>query len=412
MITLDHPDVFAQIRGIPCGLIPIRIDGKLSLAIKAQKESLLAIQQNRGFAFYVVPMETPDGTIISLVTAFFDDADEPLVIRTPLFGDEQPSVEIVAILLSPEIDIYFFDEHMREWMSYRCRLNDPGSHLQSSDEIRLAAYDCETSSAIPQKLGEWFSYRTPVEDAQAIRVVLEKELWPSDIAIIDAREGANDYHGTEGFSLTTLTRDEVRPGYYQERDIVAAFKRFLDADQIILNPNRRESGNEFADVVAGTYETVILVQAKDSPNTAKSLARSLSRKVKTSGHQLAKAVSQTEGALSYARIGDPVKLIVNKRDVDLHIAERRILNIVIIKEVFPSQSAAILAAIAKFASRGESLVILDYLAFSAFVHHFPDEHRLVAEFKDFIRQVADAGAWIDPQKFLLGRFLDRIEPTG
>jgi len=412
MITLDHPGVFAQIRGIPCGLIPIRIDGKLSLAIKAQKESLLAIQQNQGFAFYVVPIETPDGTIISLVTAIFDDVDEPLVIRTPLFGDEEPSVEIVSILLSSEVDIYFFDEHMREWMSYRCRLNDPGSHLQSSDEIRLAAYDSETSSAILQVLGEWFSYRTPIHDAQAIRVVLEEELWPSDIAIIDARDGANDYHGNHGISLTMLTRDEVRPGYYQERDIVAAFKRFLDPDQIMLNPGRPGSSNECADVLACTDVTVILVQAKDSPNTAKSLARSLSRKVKTSEHHLDKAVSQAEGALSYVRGGDPVQLIVNKQHVDLHIAERRILNLVIIKEVFPSQSAAILAAIARFAARGESLVILDYPAFSAFAHHFPDEHRLVAEFEDFTRQVVDAGAWIDPQKFLLGRFLDRIAPTG
>ena len=209
-----------------------------------------------------------------------------------------------------------------------------------------------------------------------------------------------------------LTRDEVRPGYYQERDIVAVFKRFLDPDQIILNPDRPGSGNEFVDVVAGTDDTVILVQAKDSPNTANSLARSLSRKVKTSGHQLDKAVSQAEGALSYARGGDSVKLIVNKQHVDLHIAGRRFLSLAIIKEVFPSQSTAILAAIAKFAARGESLVILDYPAFSSFVHHFPDEHRLVEEFEDFTRQVVDAGTWIDPQKFLLGRFLDRIAPAG
>ncbi|WP_447725686.1 hypothetical protein [Sphingomonas koreensis] len=412
MITLNHPDVLAHIRGIPAGLIPIRLDGKLALAIKAQKESLLAIQQNRGFRFYVVPIDTTDGTIISLVTAFFDDADEPLVIRTPLFGDEQPSGEIVAILMALEVDIYFFDEHTREWMSYRCRLDDPGSYLQSSSEVRLAPFSHGNSTAMLRVLGEWFSYRTPADDDRAIRVVLEEELWPSDIAILDAREGANAYHGTDGFSLTMLTRDEVRPGYYQERDIVAGFKRFLDPDQIILNPGRRASGKEFADVVVGTGDAVILVQAKDSPNTAKSLARSLNRKLKTSEHQFDKALSQAEGALSYAKDGDPVKLVFDGLDADLHIAGRRILNLVIIKEVFPSQAGAVLAAIARFSARGDFLVVLDYPAFSAFTHHFPHEERFVCELEDFARQVVESGNWVDPQQFLFGRFLDRVDAAG
>lgn len=296
-------------------------------------------------------------------------------------------------------------------MSYRCRLDDPGSHLKSSEEIRLAAFCRDTSTAILQRLGQWFSYRTPVEDAQAIRVTLQEELWPSDIAIIDAREGANDYYGSDGFSLTMLKRDEIRPGYYQERDIVAAFKRFLDPDQIILNPARPGSGNEFADVVAGTDDTVILVQAKDSPNTATSLARGMSRKIKTSEHQLKKAVSQAEGALSYAKRGDPLKLVVNKQDIDFHVAGRRILNLVIIKEVFPSQGHALLRAIGKFAKQGALLVVLDYPTFSAFVHHFPEERRFVAGLEDFSRQVIEAGAWIDPPHFLVGRFLDRVEPV-
>ncbi|PHR20299.1 MAG: hypothetical protein COA41_06145 [Sphingopyxis sp.] len=94
----------------PGGLIPIRPDGKLSLAIKASKEALLAVQQQRGFSVYVVPIPAKDGEAISIVTAFFDDANEPLVVRTPLFGNETLSVETVALLMAEEIDVYFFDE--------------------------------------------------------------------------------------------------------------------------------------------------------------------------------------------------------------------------------------------------------------------------------------------------------------
>ncbi|MEO9132569.1 MAG: hypothetical protein ABI240_15355 [Sphingomonas sp.] len=104
-----------------------------------------------------------------------------------------------------------------------------------------------------------------------------------------------------------------------------------------------------------------------------------------------------------------MKLIVGEQDIDFHVASRRILSLVIIKEVFPSQGLVLLSAIRKFAEQGALLVVLDYPAFSAFVHHFPEERRFVTELEDFSRQVVEAGAWIDPQHFLLGRFLDRVE---
>lgn len=106
MLALTHPDIAARMTAVPSGLFPIRPDGKLSLAIKASKEALVAIRENGGFAVYVVPVPARDGIAISLVTAFFDDADEPLVIRTPLFCDETPSMETVALLTGEEMDLY------------------------------------------------------------------------------------------------------------------------------------------------------------------------------------------------------------------------------------------------------------------------------------------------------------------
>lgn len=408
LIMLEHPEALARVREVPIGLIPLRLDGRLVLALKASKQSLLAIRQNRGFSVYVMPICTPGGgTVISLVSAFFDDADEPLTVRTPLFGDEEPSVEIVGILMAERVDIYFFDEHSKEWMSHSCRLEDPGSFLASGEPVHLLQYSPSNSVQLLEALRDWFSHRTPEDDARAIRVHLEDEIWPSDIAIMDAREGVDAYHGSTGVSLDMLDRDDVQPGYFQERDIVAAFKRFLDADQLILNPMRRGSDEEFVDVVAATAEVVILVQAKDSPNNAKSMARSLSRKLKTSEGQFAKALMQTGGSLKYAKAADPVPLSLTVRgaDLDLHIAGRRILNVIVIREVFPAQAAAIIAAIAEFAARGESLVVLDYQGLCSFIHHFPDERRLVAELEAFTRLMVGSGDWADPHQFLLGRFL-------
>lgn len=162
MLSLDHPDIVHQVLAFPGGLLPIRPDGKLSLVIKASKEALLAVQEQRSFLVYVVPIPAADGEAISIVTAFFDDADEPLVIRTPLFGDEPPSVEVVGMLMAPEIDIYFFDELGREWMSYSCVVEDPGSLVVTNgNSVRLAPFSHSNSVAILKVLGEWFGLRTP-----------------------------------------------------------------------------------------------------------------------------------------------------------------------------------------------------------------------------------------------------------
>ena len=113
-----------------------------------------------------MPIGTPKGTVISLVSAFFDDADEPLAVRTPLFGDEEPSVEIVGILMAERVDIYFFDEHSKEWMSHSCRLEDPGSYLASGEPVHLLEYSPSNSAQLLESLRDWFSHRTP-EDVRA-----------------------------------------------------------------------------------------------------------------------------------------------------------------------------------------------------------------------------------------------------
>lgn len=406
MLTLDHPEIVAEIGVFPVGLIPIRPDDKLSLAFKASKEALLAIQLNGGFSVYVVPFQADDGEAISIITAIFDDPDQPLTIRTPLFGDEQPSVEIVGMLMAPELDIYFFDDLGREWMSYRCALDDPGSHLKTGSALRLVPFSPSNSTWILKFLGEWFGLRTANDDERAIKVSLREELSPSDLAILDVRDGANEYLGSDGYAISMLTRDARRPGYYQERDIVAGLKRFLQPDQIILNPFKRGTDKEFVDILAGTGQAVMLIQAKDSPNTAESLGRTIERKQSTSEAQLKDALKQVKGALRYAGDRDPIALTTKRGDIDLHLAGRKIINLAVIKEIFPAQTPTIMAAMRAFAAQDQMLVVLDYPGFCAFVSHFPEEGRFIAELEDYASTLRAADDWITSQAFLVGRFLD------
>lgn len=404
MLALSHPDIARELQAFPGGLVPIRPDGKLSLAIKASKEALLAIQEQRGFSVYVVPIPATNGEAVSIVTAFFDDADEPLIIRTPLFGDETPSVETVALLMAEEIDVYLFDELGWERMSYRCTVEDPGSYFKSNDEVRLAPFSRANSTAILNILGEWFGLRTPEDDARAIKVRLQEELWPSDQVILDVREGPNDYLGSDGFVMTALERDALRPGFHQERDIAALLRRFLASEQIILNPFKRNSDKEFADVVCSTSDTVLIIQAKDSPNTPQALACKLDRKRRTSESQLKDALSQVTGALRYVGDAEPVLLTCKGEDVDLWLAGREVVGIGLIKEIFPTQSDAILGALRAARNLGRQLCILDFPGFSAFVHHFPDEDRFVAELTSYTDVMLAEGTWIAAKSYLNGRY--------
>ena len=245
MLALSCQEIARDLLIFPGGLILIRPDGKLSLAIKASKEALLAVQLQGGFSVYVVPIPAKDSEAISIVTAFFDDADEPLVIRTPLFGGENASVETVALLMADEIDVYFLDELGWERMSHRCTVEDPGSYFMTNDNVRLAPFSVANSTAILNILGDWFGLRTPEDDARAIRIRLQEELWPSDQIILDVRDGPNDYVGSDGFVMTALERDATRPGFHQERDIAALLRRFLSSEQIILNPFKRGRDKEF-----------------------------------------------------------------------------------------------------------------------------------------------------------------------
>ncbi len=406
MLTLDHPEIIAEISAFPGGLMPIKPAGRLSLAIKASKEALLAIQVNGGFSVYVVPFQANDGEAFSIITAIFDDPDEPLTIGTPLFGDEEPSVEIVGMLMAPELDIYFFDDLGRERMSYRCSLDDPGSCLKTNSALRLAPFSRSNSNGILNYLGKWFGLRTAEDDARAIKVSLTEELWPSDLAILDVRDGENEYLGSDGYAITMLTRDAQRPGYYQERDIVAGLKRFLDPDQIILNPFKRGTDKEFVDVVAGTSNAVLFIQAKDSPNTAQSLGRSIDRKQRVSESQLKEALKQVKGALRYAADSDPIRLTTRRGDIDLHVAGRKVISVAIIKEIFPVQTSSIVAAMRTYAAQGQTLVVLAYPGFCAFIHHFPEEGRFVAELEDYAQALMAADDWISPHAFLIGRFAD------
>ena len=82
MISVRYPDLIPFIQDIPFGLIPIDLeeDGARTLLVKTTKEAVLAVKINKVFSIYFVSIEINQRQTYSLVSAFFDNEDEPLII--------------------------------------------------------------------------------------------------------------------------------------------------------------------------------------------------------------------------------------------------------------------------------------------------------------------------------------------
>jgi len=407
MLTVLHPAILRSVLEYPGGLLPARYKetGKLLLVVKIPKEYILAARMKSGFSFYLAPLPSTSGLTVALATAFFDDGDEPLVIQTPLF-DEPLGKDLLELLTYDEFEVYFFDEHGREWMSHRTSVHDKGSLIATGEEFSLLTYHPQAVNSIYENLETWFGYRTAEDDANAIKVVFEEELSPPDIFILDARHDDHDYYGSGGFSHSSLEREN--PGYFQERDIVAGLKRAFRGEQLALNPMRRDNRKEFVDVLAINHTHLLLVQAKDSPNTEVSLSRTIDRKRRTSHSQIEKGVKQARGAAAYARGHQNLELSIDKDQFDIDVDGKNVVSLVVVQEMFTDEGDTFVARYREMEGSGDVFVMLDYAAFNAFCHEFPDEQQLLNAFADYSAKILAEGIWIDPRTYVQEFIQERL----
>lgn len=201
MLTLTNPAVLTVLRSVRCGLFPFeKSDGEgLCLTIKCSKEAILAAKVRNGFRFYLLPIRTDYLTTHGLVTAFLDDDDEPLVIRSPLLDDDFSS-GILELLSREEFEVYFFDEHTRELLGYRAGNCDAGRFRKLRHEIGLASpddypRDHHLAGQIDDKISGWFGNRNAKDDAAALVINFKEALFDDRFYILDARPEVNSYHG-------------------------------------------------------------------------------------------------------------------------------------------------------------------------------------------------------------------------
>jgi len=405
VLTVLHPEIRLLVSQFPSGLMPIRLEqeDRLSLIIKTQKEAILAAKSNGGFAFYLPPLPSNRCTTTALITAFFDDEDEPLTIRSPLFGDHDKSVEMLEILTYDSVDIYFFDEHDYEWMSFRTTLTDGGSCLLSDEKIQLLPYHINTARGCLKAMSEWFSQRSTDDDKRAIQAVFTSELSRNDSVVFDMTPSANSYTGSAGFRFDSLNRTD--PGYFQEHDIAACLSRAFSAESIIINPRRKDTNKEVLDHLVLTETIAIFIQAKDSPTTESGIGRDLDRKRRATHRQIKAALNQLKGAARFFSREEVAKLVTGGREIDVSIGQRKVLGLAIVKELFDDEGDAYTLASTELSYLNGGGIVMDYFSFHALTFRFRSASKF-AEALETIIERTKSGGWFSVKDALLRGILD------
>ncbi len=380
MLTVLHPEILPLVYDIPIGLLPVHFKNEKfpTLVVKAPKEAILASKLNQGFKIYVVPIELEDSKTIGLVSAFFDDEDEPLVIFTPLF--EEPNTEVyLNLLLSQKINVYYFDDNSKEYLGYSANMNCNPSTQHTLKVSIFLPFSLSYARKSHDQMKMWFGLRSVKDDKSAISIIFTESLVPEDIFIQDLVPQNHAYHGSKPFSFTELIREE--PGSYQERDIVKLLHRLFLPEQIYLNPLRVTDKEEIVDVLVVTKNNILLIQAKDSPNTGFIIRNQINRKKATITKSLKKAIKQMKGALRYIDSSSQIRMIVDTKKYEIEIGKRQLRTLVIVKELFDDEYSIYSPIILSLAqSSNIPCIALDYSELNLYTSNLADEYSFFEAF--------------------------------
>jgi len=340
MLSTNHPYLLPDLRQLRYGVMPVKWpDGTVALVLKVTKEAILAARLRGELKVYLFSDPDQSDRHLGIVTASFDDHEEPLTVVTALFDGDELLADVTAALSQAEFDAYFFDEHDRELMGVRVCNADASRFRGEVAAAGFAPFDLETYGALAERLAQRFAIRDAADDLAAFTLTLGERLYPDDLVLYDTRPEAYAFRDAhQRPAISGLVRED--PGPPQERDIAVMLGRVFPAESIYLNPFRADTGKELSDVMVVTEKVMLFIETKDSPNTAASLGRTMDRKRLTIQNQIEKATKQLKRALVYARETDGVVIAGRPEPTAVPLAGRQLLGLIVVREMFDHDQVA------------------------------------------------------------------------
>lgn len=391
MFLVDFPEFRPHVEAIQAGLIPFPAfsgDIPSKLIVKASKETILTAVSHGEFFIYRVPFRVNGELSFSLISAFRDDAENPLTIFTPIMGETDFIKNLRAVLLSDCMELHFFDEHTRERVAY---VIDDIDKNHAEQILRPAAVypGAEDMRSAHAAVVEWFGRRSKEDDTNALRIPLNKKLYRDNFVIVDVGDAyTNRFYKPVA---SGLVRAEAGPT--SEEDIAHCFSRTFKNGRVFVGPTRLDNGRELADIVVVDDDNIIIIQAKDSPNTEAMLARTIERKAKAARNLAESGFSQLRGAIRHVQeVGLSVKTAFCTESLPPNA--RTIYGIVVIKEKFPQDYKWYVEKSYEITKeKGVMTVLLSYRQLHEITHH-------VEKGDDFIRVIT--------QMYFQARYYDQF----
>lgn len=387
----SHPALCREVLRFPGGIHAVRVagEGSYRVILKLPPSYILPAKVNRGFRIYVVPVSVGESATVGLMSAFIDDADCPL-FSWRLLDEGTETADLVYALLRPEVLVHIFDEHNREFLGYRARLEVP---LMARVRLEHAAFvvpDHAQAHAAQEMAEVWFALRGEQDDCEAIRVSFGQPLFAEDLPISDDPAASPGFRGDPGPGFTMLEREQ--PGPFQEIDIILALRRVYAAEQIFHGPRRFYDREEIADVVVITDYACLIVQAKDSPNTPGTLKRTLARKRAKSISMVTEALGQARGAINYLHRYRPLTMLVDGEAVTIDLAGRQIVSLVVVRELFRDAYAEYSKALFGFLGDvGLPCIALDIAELHEFTTFCPNEAAFLGAYFEVFDMAQELG---------------------
>ena len=372
MLTIANPEVLHTLNDLPGGLFPTRNVGasRITLIVKSMREIAVTAQLRRFFRFYLIPLRAGDVDTRGLLTAFFDDHDEPLAIRTLLF-DEEFTREVFKVLSSDSFDVHFFDENNRELLGFRAENPDATRFRSIANRIRFVPATLDLARQFHDDMPIRFGARTAAEDDAAFTINLVETLFHHNLHL-----------------------RSQNPGDFQERDIAMGLHRPFSGEQVYRNPVRADNGREFVDVLVATEKTVLLIQAKDSPDTESTLNRRIDRKRATAAAHIKKAAAQLKGSINRLRSDSSIEIISDGQRCDVSMSGREVFGLVIVKELFdPDRSACSPIVLTVYEESRIPCLLLDYLEFQQLRFFRRTEESFVATLSEIFSVAYEHGVF-------------------
>ncbi|MFK1438037.1 hypothetical protein ACIU0H_30880 [Pseudomonas aeruginosa] len=333
MLSIEKPELCQEILAFPGGIHCIRLSGESTprIILKLPANYLLPMKVNKGFKIYAVPVDVSGNSSVGLMCAFFEDADSPLVCWRLLDSSDETRVLLHA-LTKHEVLVHLFDDQNRELLGYRAKIDLPLMAKVRLEHARFPDFTHESFHVAHEQATAWFGLRNVQDDDEAIQFTFTESLFPEDLVVLDMRHELYKFHGSQGFGFTSLERED--PGRYQEMDIINLLHRVFSPEQIYHAPKRHYDQEEIADVIVIADTACLIVQAKDAPNTEKTLNRTLERKRLASTHMLKGALKQLSGAVKYIDRNRPLRMLVDDQEISIDIGNRNVLSLAVVRELF------------------------------------------------------------------------------